>query len=468
MHDHEFERQVHQKMEGLHLEPSDALWERVEGQLHKKKRRRILFWIPLLLAGLFTGGYILQYDFQPISTATLSSDPVLGNNKKAQGGRTETTVNPLKESSTTPSSSSRQTDRTLDNGKNKKQDAALNNTPHPSPVYTPYKKNRQTGENTYAAISSKQQGMATTNASIEERNLLSSIGTSINQTDSLAFDEPVAAVVPPVFYSHEPFHTLFISPSGKDRAIQTVSLSNKKRLHWGIHAAIIKTSINDGRLGKLFSYNSMADQAMANQSIPGNTSSGNLTGSKPSVVQAGTGFSAGFFLRKEIGSRWAISTGLDYTLYRTSITIGRSRDSLLGQFSFSGADRYFLTGNGSYSRSYTNNYHFIGLPLLLQFQLTKGKLPIVWEGGVELARLLSSNALHYSSTLNGYYKNNHLLNHTQFYVLTGLQLKAFSNARYPVNIGPQLQVGLTNLSTSSAGKQEHLTRYGLRISTVIK
>lgn len=468
MHDHEFERQVHQKMEGLHLDPSDAVWEQVEGQLHRKKRRRIVFWIPLLLAVLFTGGYILQHDFHPKRTAAFSSNTGLSsdNKKETSLGETKTTENTSTGRSTTLSGSLQQAGMAPAIGKNKKQAATLNNTPHLAPVYILRNENRRTGENGYTATSLKQ-GITTPGSLGEERKLLSLAETVINQADSLTFNEPVAAAVPPVSYLHIPFSTLFASPPNEGVAIQTVGLSNKRRLHLGIHAAIIRTSIYDGS-GKLFSDKSLADQALANQNAMANPNTGSMVVSKPSVVRAGTGFSAGFFLRKEIGRGWSLSAGLDYTLYHTSIQIGRSRDSSLAQFNASGADRYFLTGNGSNSRPYTNSYHFIGLPLLLQFQLNRGKLPIVWEGGVEFTRLLTSNALHYSSTLNGYYKNNRLLNHTQFYVLTGLQLKAFSNTRHPVNIGPQLQVGLTNLSTRSSGKQEHLTQYGLKISTVIK
>src|SRR5437660_12210399 len=60
MPDHEFEKQVHQKIGEMKLRPSEAVWEKVEKQLHgKQKRRRLAIWLPLLLLCLGLGGYLL-------------------------------------------------------------------------------------------------------------------------------------------------------------------------------------------------------------------------------------------------------------------------------------------------------------------------------------------------------------------------------------------------------------------------
>ena len=47
---HEFENKVQQHLEELNLPPSDAVWNRVEKEIRKDKRkRRLLFLLPLLL-----------------------------------------------------------------------------------------------------------------------------------------------------------------------------------------------------------------------------------------------------------------------------------------------------------------------------------------------------------------------------------------------------------------------------------
>jgi|GEM_PF-672549 len=60
MSDHEFEKSVQQKMDGLKLRPSDAVWQGVELNLRRhRRRRRALFWLPAAVILLLTGGYFL-------------------------------------------------------------------------------------------------------------------------------------------------------------------------------------------------------------------------------------------------------------------------------------------------------------------------------------------------------------------------------------------------------------------------
>src|SRR4051812_27068772 len=60
MSDHQFERQVQQKMDELKLRPSDSVWEGVERDLDKnKRRRRSLWWVPALLLICGAGGMIV-------------------------------------------------------------------------------------------------------------------------------------------------------------------------------------------------------------------------------------------------------------------------------------------------------------------------------------------------------------------------------------------------------------------------
>src|SRR5687768_16828076 len=51
MPDHEFEKNIQDKMAEFRLPPSEPVWDKVEQQLNKKdKRRRGLLWLPFLLA----------------------------------------------------------------------------------------------------------------------------------------------------------------------------------------------------------------------------------------------------------------------------------------------------------------------------------------------------------------------------------------------------------------------------------
>ena len=467
MHDHNFEKQVHQKMEELHLTPSYAVWERVEEKLHKKKRRRFLFWIPFLLAGLFTGGYYLVQNNAEIKhTHTLSnnSSPSSYPSKESVPVKTMVTaVNPGKKA--VPASVSLHPPLVISTGTGVQSQApveVLQSTSH-LPVY----------HDTNKQVSKENKGKQPESAGMmsfdKEKESLSLVETTANKSDSGSLKNPLAAIMPSVLHLHESVRTAFSIHPDEEKAKQTIKLKKTKNFHWGVDLEIIRTSVNHGSLSEVFKSISAADQLAVNPN-PLNNSGGGiiLVPSTPSAIRTGTGFSAGIFLQKKLGSRWTVSTGISYTLFNTSVVTGSSRASSAAQYSSSGVDRYYSLTNGSDRHVYTNRYHFAGVPVLFQFRLNGEKLPVLWEGGISLSRLIASDALQYSDSLNGYYQNNRLINRTQFSVLTGVQVKLFSRSRYPVSIGPQVQVGLSSLSAGSAGNRTHLAQYGFKLSTLIK
>src|SRR6476661_4345074 len=107
MSDHEFERQVQEKMEELKFTPSADVWKGVELELDKgHKRRRAIFWWPAALLVLLAGGGYLFYDGKlsddsnsvPSISSTRSSSkgvhphesqstPIPGPNTKDNGGQ---------------------------------------------------------------------------------------------------------------------------------------------------------------------------------------------------------------------------------------------------------------------------------------------------------------------------------------------------------------------------------------------
>ena len=101
MSDHEFEKQVRQKLDDLRLTPTPAAWDKIEQEIRENKRRRApLFWLPLLLIGLGAGGYFIARQGvapqltmrdtpaaiqpQPESDVTKSENNLTPNNKVSE------------------------------------------------------------------------------------------------------------------------------------------------------------------------------------------------------------------------------------------------------------------------------------------------------------------------------------------------------------------------------------------------
>ncbi|MBE7172766.1 MAG: outer membrane beta-barrel protein [Williamsia sp.] len=479
MHDHDFEKQVHQKMEELQLSPSYTVWERVEEKLHKKKRRRIVFWVPFLLAGLLIGGYYWMQDgINTKQAETFSTNPVSSPAHSAEKApvTTETNVGTPNPKPSLVATSLQPAARIPARIKEQKQVASAATLPHAAPLSPELGETNKAGKNKGDRAQENQPAIVAVKTPVEEKKSeekksAATSGTAEEETGKVVtgaviLKDPSAATVSTILPLREPAQGISASVPAGELAARTIRLTTKSRFHWGINLELMKTSVNKGSLGKLFSQSlAAADQFSTPGTIPGNVGS---TVPGPSAIQAATGFSAGFFLNRELTSRLTLSTGLNYALFANSVMIGSSRSSSSQFFNSTGIERYYLAGTSITGSKYTNKYHFIELPVLLQVQLNRGKLPVIWEGGLSLSRLLASNALHYNSSVGGYYKDNSLITHTQVGVLTGLQIKAFANARFPVLVGPQIQIGLSNLSAGTTSERNHLAQYGLQISTVIK
>ncbi|MEJ7740843.1 MAG: hypothetical protein WKF97_25780 [Chitinophagaceae bacterium] len=88
MHDHEFEKQVQQKMADLRMQPSESVWEEVDKRLHNKERnRRWVILLPLLLLSLSLSGYLLYGIFFPTATdpeMVLHNSPIIRHQQDSQ------------------------------------------------------------------------------------------------------------------------------------------------------------------------------------------------------------------------------------------------------------------------------------------------------------------------------------------------------------------------------------------------
>jgi hypothetical protein len=187
----------------------------------------------------------------------------------------------------------------------------------------------------------------------------------------------------------------------------------------------------------------------------------------PSAVEAGFSFSLGGFLNRSFSKRISVSAGLGYHYYSTKTHTGTYVNSpTYFYLSYGALDRtnaYYANGK---EHAFTNQYHFIELPVTMELKLNKSdRLPIIWEAGFSLSYLLSSDALSYDPVSNIYYKSSRYMNKLQFNGITAIMV-GMPVGKSALQIGPQLQYGFTGLLKSSYGNPGHLIFYGLKISFV--
>ncbi len=83
MHENNFENQVHNKMQQLGFDPSDAVWTAVEKEINKDKKRRRPFLIIFFLSGLLlAGGGIYFALTKNSSDKIISTQTTKDNNEK--------------------------------------------------------------------------------------------------------------------------------------------------------------------------------------------------------------------------------------------------------------------------------------------------------------------------------------------------------------------------------------------------
>ena len=110
MSDHEFEKQVQQKLGELKLRPSDAVWMEVEKSIRDKKRRRGFFWLwsAALLVALTTSGVVL-YNYTTRTTektAEMARATTEASTNSSNSNPTTNTVSPNSNNTNTESQAS--------------------------------------------------------------------------------------------------------------------------------------------------------------------------------------------------------------------------------------------------------------------------------------------------------------------------------------------------------------------------
>lgn len=512
MQENEFEKNVQQRMEEFRLRPSDEVWNKVSGELERKRKRRVVFFI-FLMSGLCLFGYIGYYFSSPSTQHIVANKNSPSETNATSPGQTlprppvqDTPINYISRAADS-NSVTRQKDPDKyrepainDTGGDQYQNlptantgepvqkndvpvtnrsreiASGDNNADPASNANSIKKNgenarqqRNTAGNVKSndpAVSKKDTGKESEAIRSGEKNLQES-KNEITQTEVLpeVMNHPMlpAANADSTQQNNaneavdKEDELTVASPAGKPR--------KRQKINWGLDFSI---GAVDGRKSALpFGDGQKSMDAAPSfnaplQGFPG--SAGYFPPRTPSPVNPGLGFKIGPVGMMELSRRSKLSLGVQYAYMSTRMKIGSyTPASFVVNNSFSQLVRVNAAYQGVYERQYTNRYHFIQLPVTYHLQLNKGKkLPVAWSAGVSGGYLLTTSGLLYDTVAGGiYYKDRNAYNKFQFNVHTGLDVKFGIGNRVQWSVGPELSMTMNKLVNEPYSKKQYLLYGGL-------
>ena len=443
----DFEKNVQEKMQELRFQPSQEVWKHVEAGITPQRRRR-----PMVIWFLFAGLLLAGGSFYFINT---SSNKNISANKHQQPGQA---IAGKQQTITEKENNSNGTapENALSSAENKKPVG----TSEPSTIDLAKSKRDRTNKKQDQILPLKPKESQQEKVFIKE-DWVADAPASFDQT----------GVEPRTFRATIPIEQqseTSISYFGKDilganettglnLSSEPVSASTSKnnppvkKMNWqfGVTAAGGIADLGDQLLQSASAANLYFDPLQS----PG----GGAVRPKPSEVEKGAFFSLGAFANKTLGRKWKLGLGLGYQYYSNTIKVGEKVDSTAfvnqNNFSLDRVNQYYKSAGNN---PYHNQYHFISLPINVQWQFAKH---FTWENGVIAARMFKTNALHYDGVSGRYYEDDDLFNKYQLSASTAV---LFAFHKNKIQVGPQFQYVFTNLMKPSTGNPKHLRSVSIK------
>ena len=515
MSDHNFEKQVQQKLDELKIPPADTVWSSIEAQIRKDKRRRrglILFPILFLLLGV--GCYFIFPNaiFSPNAKAkessSANSNPENTRNNNTQNDNIEDSksvqdisvqsqpgvdINKTGQSITTknaqemPPNNVKKSEKAIDRKNdldnetiassktdNKHVASRIVNSgkyPYNVPVKQ-IKIEKRDHDKQLAGDDHIKKNQSETIDQKQQKNEIAKDDKEVPLVTDFKSGEIIEAIADNRV--HDSINNI-LKNTRVDSLLSEILVEKKKATEkkstqpdwkWGLDASAGISNLIDGGFfnGVLGGQKSLVADVSSNSA--GNTPPAIIH--SPSALEKGFSFSLGAFIQKSISKKFSISTGIRYSRYSTNIQVGNQINNgavvqVENAFGSLNVDRYYRSDPSAFSRQkYTNRFHFIGLPVSIHTRLNRSKhLPLVLNTGMSLAYLVSTNALHFDGQTGVYYKDNDLFNKFQASLSAGVALSLFNASRTPVQVGPHFEYGFTNLMKREVSASKHLFYFGL-------
>jgi Outer membrane protein beta-barrel domain len=461
MHENEFEKQVREKMDQLGFNPSESVWTGVDKEINKEKKRHVpLFWMFFLSGLLLAGGAYFFVTNKNASNTIAKAQQQRGINKKQDALSANKVEEPDKRNKVEKVTIQKGVNHNslasiseLDKGSHKKSMALKSGNVKLRSDGIIDIDRREIKKPRQNSISEKGDDI------VIEHYSSKTIKTESENDSKKSTDSSAGKNITAVLKNNNSKQD-----SVADSNVAKVKSQKTKSSPWkiGITGGAGISNINQSLFKSVTAANSNYNLG----TVPG-APSGSIANYSPSEISPGFSFAAGAFVNRDLSKRISFSAGIGYHYYSTKINTGSKVNSVLYANSASGQlfslNNYYQNGN---DQTHTNQYYFIELPLSFNFQLNKNKLtPFIWELGLSLGYMISNNALYYDPYVNVYIANYQQPNKMQLNGVTAIMF-GFHLHKNELQIGPQLQYGLTGLLKSDGGNPGHLLYGGLKISII--
>ena len=451
----EFEKDIQDKMKGLHIVPDGNVWNHVSIKIEKekKKRRILLFWFFacfLLIAG--TGIFwFLQKDNKDLSNEA--------NNNFVQRKKDRKTIDVPKSLSTIKKSS---------NAGRKKDFARYKIDEIRKPATKIAHQTKATFSKVEDAepamqIAKAENGFYKAKKTIEKPIEKSIPPDKFYHPNAAAANVVVTEITNDINKSQDAKKTSFVNDLPEKNTAAT-NVNKKWKFGFTVYSGISNNVNGLPIIKKNYAqnYNSYLSNA-----APGTVSNGNVSNN----FKSGFSFGLGVFVKKEIFTKIGLSLGVDYHLYQAKFAVGQKVslprtffDSV--QQSLRPVTNYYTAGNLA---DYSNKYYLIQFPVNLGFSINKNKeRPLALSVGISPGYLFGSNALYANTTANVYYEDKQKLHRFQLSGQAGLSFPIIHSARFLLNAGPEIQYGCMKVANTTSAISQHLFFTGIKANIILK
>lgn len=492
MQENEFEKRVREEMAGLRLRPSEEVWDKVEAQLQRRKKRRVVFAV-FLLAGLSLAGLSGYFIFNNQTNVLTDQVQPSANQQNTAKGERDIKSSYDKTGSHQPTAKKEPNREFQDQRKTREAagDHGVAGVEDENKVATDQKRVRRLStlpdkellvERRVARKSGVAESLQSSRStkiaqSKEEEKTVAVPEFDVNknnndtgapvisgkESETTATDEVTQQKQQQdtdVKSEQDSLATVLKGDINTEATPKTTTSVKPRPFKWGLDLALGVS--RSGEEVFTFGQKSMSADNMYNSPV-NNPAPGMNSVVGPSDVKQGKAFRVGVVAEKNISRKASITAGLSYAYYDNTIRAGAYRDTnfVLRNMALQSValNAYY---QGPQRRNYTNRYHFLQVPLSYQLQLNKGlKTPILWSIGTSLGYLVNTNALVYDTAAGGiYYKDKNAFSKMHLNITTGFAFR-FGNKQVQWSIGPEVAMDTRRLMKDATLPKQYFLYGGI-------